>query len=127
MYFFWSKDFTDLSLAEVLDFAALESEFQEQGAQLLGCSVESEQAHLSWREQEAGLRDVSVPMLSDFQRVLCADRGILDENEGTAQRTTFIVDPQSIIRFVYVTDRNVSRDPGEGLRVLADLRAGPFA
>ncbi|MGA3315494.1 MAG: hypothetical protein ABSC64_03540 [Candidatus Korobacteraceae bacterium] len=33
-----------------------------------------------------------------------------------------VSDPQGVVRFVYVTDPNVSRDPGEVLRVLADLQ-----
>jgi AhpC/TSA family len=60
-------------------------------------------------------------MLSDIRRDLCGQLGILDEPEGVALRATFIVDPQRVIRFVYVTDLNVSRDPGEVLRVLSDL------
>lgn len=122
VYFFWPKDFTPLSLAEIIDFGALESEFRERQSQLLGCSVESELAHLAWRNQEEDLRDLPLPMLSDIKRDLCGQLGILDESEGVAQRATFIVDPQRMIRFVYVTDLNVSRDPGEVLRVLAALQ-----
>ena len=61
-------------------------------------------------------------MLSDLKRELCGQLGILDESEGVAQRATFIVDPRRVIRFVYVTELNISRDPGEVLRVLADLQ-----
>ncbi len=122
VYFFWPKDFTPLSLAEIVDFGALESEFSERQTQLLGCSVESELAHLAWRTQEEDLRDLALPMLSDQKRELCGELGILDENEGAAQRATFIVDPRRVIRFVYVTDQNISRDPGEVLRVVADLQ-----
>jgi peroxiredoxin (alkyl hydroperoxide reductase subunit C) len=122
VYFFWPTDFTPLSLAEIVDFGALESEFRERRTQLLECSVESELAHLAWRTQEEDLRELSLPMLSDLKRELCGELGILDENAGVAQRATFIVDPQGVIRFVYVTDVNISRDPGEVLRVLADLQ-----
>lgn len=122
VYFFWPKDFTSLSLAEIVDFGALESEFRERNTQLLGCSVESELAHHAWRRQEHELRELPLPMLSDPKRELCGELGILDENQGIAQRAIFIVDPQGAIRFVYVTDLNVSRDPGEALRVLADLQ-----
>jgi lipoyl-dependent peroxiredoxin subunit C len=122
VYFFWPKDFTPLSQAEIVDFGALESEFRARETQLLGCSVESELAHLAWRTQEEDLRALSLPMLSDLKRELCGELGILDESEGVAQRATFVVDPQGVIRFVYVTDLNISRDPGEVLRVLADLQ-----
>jgi lipoyl-dependent peroxiredoxin subunit C len=63
-----------------------------------------------------------LPMSSDPKRELCGELGILDEDAGVAQRATFIVDPQGVIRFGYVTDLNVSRNPGEVLRVLAHLQ-----
>jgi lipoyl-dependent peroxiredoxin subunit C len=122
LYFFWPKDFTPRSLAEIVDFGALEPEFRERKAQILGCSVESELAHLAWREQEDDLRGLALPMLSDLKRELCGQLGILDEIEGVSQRATFIVDPKRVVRFVYVTELNVSRDPGEVLRVLTDLQ-----
>ena len=68
------------------------------------------------------MRELDFPMLSDVKRELCGELGILDEAEGVAQRATFIVDPGSVIRFVYVTEMHVSRDPGEVLRVLEDLQ-----
>jgi lipoyl-dependent peroxiredoxin subunit C len=122
VYFFWPKDFTPLSLDEIIDFAALEPEFQERETQLLGCSVESELAHLAWRKQEEDLGGLPRPMLSDIKRDLCGQLGIVNESEGVAQRATFIVDPRRVIRFVYVTEANVSLDPGEVLRVLVDLQ-----
>ena len=40
-----------------------------------------------------------------------------------AQRATFIVDPEGVIRFVYVTDGSVGRSPEEVLRVLDALQS----
>jgi lipoyl-dependent peroxiredoxin subunit C len=68
------------------------------------------------------LRHLALPMLSDLKRKLCGQLGILDESESVAQRATFIGDPRRVIRFVYATELNVSRDPGEVLRVLAELQ-----
>ena len=61
-------------------------------------------------------------MLSDIKRDLCSTLGILDEKAGVAQRATFIVDPENVIRFVYVTDLSVGRNPQEVLRVLDALQ-----
>jgi alkyl hydroperoxide reductase subunit AhpC len=88
----------------------------------MGCSVESELAHLAWRKQEEELIEPSPPMLSDLKRDLYGQLGVLDERDGVAQRATFIVAPQRLIRLV-----NVSRDPGEVLRVLADLQEQHFS
>jgi peroxiredoxin (alkyl hydroperoxide reductase subunit C) len=61
-------------------------------------------------------------MLADFKRELSTGLGILDPNVGAAQRACFIVDPEGIIRFVYVTDLSVGREPKEVLRVLDALQ-----
>ncbi len=122
IYFFWPKDFTDLSRSEIVDFGDLIPEFQERETMLIGCSVESENAHLAWRKQEEDLARLVFPMLADIKRELCGELGIIDEALGVAQRATFIVDPEGVIRFVYVTESHVSRDPGEVLRVLVDLQ-----
>ncbi|MCB1806032.1 MAG: peroxiredoxin, partial [Candidatus Competibacteraceae bacterium] len=46
----------------------------------------------------------------------------LDTHEGVAQRATYIVDPDGIIRFAMVTDLNVGRNVKEVLRVLDALQ-----
>lgn len=49
-------------------------------------------------------------------------RSLLDEEAGVAQRATFLVDPENVIRFIYVTDLSVGRNPQEVLRVLDALQ-----
>jgi peroxiredoxin (alkyl hydroperoxide reductase subunit C) len=61
-------------------------------------------------------------MLADVKRELAGSLGILDPEAGVAQRATYIVDPQGVIRFVYVTDLSVGRSPEEVLRVLDALQ-----
>jgi peroxiredoxin (alkyl hydroperoxide reductase subunit C) len=61
-------------------------------------------------------------MISDIKRDLCEQLGILDLKAGVAQRATFIVDNENVIRFVYVTDLSVGRNPQEVLRVLDALQ-----
>ena len=61
-------------------------------------------------------------MLADVKRDLSEQLGILDHKEGVAQRATFIVDPDNVIRFAYVTDLSVGRNPQEVLRVLDALQ-----
>jgi peroxiredoxin (alkyl hydroperoxide reductase subunit C) len=120
--FFWPKDFTFVCPTEIAGFGALEREFRARDAQLLGVSIDSEFVHLAWRREKQELKALPFPMLSDVKRELAGALGILDPHEGVAQRATFIVDPQGIIRFVYVTDLNVGRSPEEVLRVLDALQ-----
>nr|WP_308159716.1 redoxin domain-containing protein [Coxiella-like endosymbiont of Rhipicephalus sanguineus] len=55
-------------------------------------------------------------MLSNIQHNLSRKLGILNKNEGAAERTTFIVDPKQTVRFIMVNDlNNVGRNPHEVL------------
>jgi len=120
--FSWPKDFTFVCPTEIAAFGRLEPEFADRDAQVLGFSTDNEFVHLAWRRDRPDLRDLPFPMLSDLKRELSAALGILDAAEGVAQRATFIVDPDGIVRFVMVTDLNVGRNPAEVLRVLDALQ-----
>jgi peroxiredoxin (alkyl hydroperoxide reductase subunit C) len=122
VYFFWPKDFTFVCPTEIAAFGKLNHEFQDRDAQVLGGSTDSEFVHLAWRQNHADLKDLPFPMLADIKRELCGALGILDPKEGVAQRATFVVDPENIIRFVSVNDLSVGRNPQEVLRVLDALQ-----
>jgi len=120
--FFWPKDFTFVCPTEIAAFGRLDGEFRDRDAQVLGVSIDSEFVHLAWRRNKEELRQLPFPMLSDIKRELSNALDVLDPAAGVAQRATYIVDPDGIIRFVYVTDLNVGRSPEEVLRVLDALQ-----
>ena len=120
--FFWPKDFTFVCPTEIAAFGKLNREFTDRDAVIYGVSTDSEFVHLAWRKDKEELRDLPFPMLSDIKRELTTALGVLDAEAGVAQRATFIVDPQGVIRFAYVTDLNVGRSPEEVLRVLDALQ-----
>ena len=119
--FFWPKDFTFVCPTEIAAFGKLNGDFNDRDAVVYGVSTDSEFVHLAWRQNHADLKDLPFPMLADIKRELVSALGILGE-DGVAQRATFIVDPDGIIRFVYVTDGSVGRNPEEVLRVLDALQ-----
>lgn len=121
--FFWPKDFTFVCPTEIVAFGQLNQEFADRDAQILGASTDSEFVHHAWRVHHNDLKDLPFPMLADIKRELSADLGILDKKAGVAQRATFIVDPEGIIRFTMVTDLSVGRNPNEVLRVLDALQS----
>ncbi len=124
VYFFWPKDFTFVCPTEIAAFGELNKEFAARDAQVLGASIDSEYVHLAWRNEQPSLKNLPFPMLSDIKRDLSEQLGILDLKAGVSQRATFIVDPENTIRFVYVTDLSIGRDPKEVLRVLDALQNG---
>lgn len=120
--FFYPKDFTFVCPTEITGFAEVNQQFVDRDAQVLTGSTDSEFVHHAWRTHHKDLNNLPFPMLADVKRELTSALGILDKNEGVAQRATFIVDPDGIIRFVYVTDLSVGRNPQEVLRVLDALQ-----
>ena len=124
VFFFWPKDFTFVCPTEIAAFGKMNKEFAARDAQLLGVSIDSEYVHLAWRESHPDLKNLPFPMLSDIKRDLSEQLGILDLKAGGSQRATFIVDNENVIRFVYVTDLSIGRNPQEVLRVLDALQTG---
>ncbi len=121
-YFFWPKDFTFVCPTEIAGFAKLNGEFQDRDCQILGGSLDSEFVHLAWRQQHPDLKELPFPMLADVKRELSTALGILHPEAGVTLRASFLVDPENVIRFVYVNDLSVGRSPQEVLRVLDALQ-----
>lgn len=120
--FFYPKDFTFVCPTEIAEFGKLNGEFADRDTQVLGASVDSEFVHLAWRKDHNDLKDLPFPLLADYKRELSNALGIIDEEGGFSQRATYIIDPEGTIRFVYVTDSKVGRNPDEVLRVLDALQ-----
>jgi peroxiredoxin len=60
--------------------------------------VDSPAANAAFAKQE-GLR---FPLLSDFKRTVSKDYGILNEEQGFANRATFVVDKNGVIQHVEI-------------------------
>ncbi|HWP60222.1 MAG TPA: peroxiredoxin [Candidatus Acidoferrales bacterium] len=117
--FFYPADFTFICPTEVIGFSKLAPEFRAENAEVLGVSVDSLDSHRDWVEELGG---VDYPLLSDTEKTVSRAYGVLDENEGVAQRATFIINPEANVSYVVVSAMNVGRSVEETLRVLRALR-----
>ena len=120
--FFWPKDFTFVCPTEITGFGKLEQDFKDRDAVLIGASTDSDFVHAAWRKDHNDLRSLTFPWLADIKKDLSRELGILNEKAGVANRATFSVDPENIIRFVEMTDLSVGRNPQESLRILDALQ-----
>ena len=64
--------------------------------QVLGISVDSSPANKVFAQQNG----LTFPLLSDFQRKVSEDYGVLNPDAGFANRTTFVVDKEGVIQFI---------------------------
>jgi alkyl hydroperoxide reductase subunit AhpC len=124
LFFFWPKDFTFVCPTEIVGFGNLHKEFKACDAELIGASTDSDFVHAAWRTHHAQLKACTFPWLADIKKELSSALGILHAGAGIANRATFIVDPDNVIRYVEMTELSVGRNPKETLRVLQALQKG---
>jgi peroxiredoxin (alkyl hydroperoxide reductase subunit C) len=120
--FFYPADFTFVCPTELTQFRDRLKDFKEAGAEILGCSVDSEHSHRRWIRDD--LKDLNYPLISDLTRRMSRDYGVYLEDRGLATRGTFILDPEQKIQYMGIHNTSVGRDAGEILRVLKALQSG---
>ena len=84
--FSYPKDFTFVCPTEIKGFGDLNKDFKDRDTQVLTFSTDSEFVHLAWKQSHKDLTNLPFPMLSDIKRELSTNLGILDDQEGVAQR-----------------------------------------
>lgn len=122
--FWWPMDFTFICPTEIAEFNKNFEEFEKRNTELLGASTDSEFVHLAWRKNHPDLKNLKFPMIADTSKSLAESLGILEGENKVAYRTTYIIDPEGIIRWVCQNDLNVGRNVHEVLRVLDALQSG---
>ena len=63
---------------------------------MLGVSVDSSPANGVFAKQEG----LNFPLLSDFKRTVSKEYGVLNEERGFANRATFVIDQEGVIRHI---------------------------
>jgi alkyl hydroperoxide reductase subunit AhpC len=122
VFFFYPRDFTFICPTELKGFAAKQEKFEEMNCKLLAASTDSAWSHKAWFERD--LSDVTYPILADTTQDISWMYGVLNEQDGSAERGLFIIDPEGIVRYHLVSTGSVGRSVDETLRVLEALQTG---
>lgn len=116
VFFFYPADFTFVCPTELEDLAEHYEQFRSLGCQVYSVSTDTHFVHKAWHDASQRIRKITFPMLADPTHSLCRDFGVLIENDGMAERGTFVVDPDGKIVAYEVTAGNVGRSAAELLR-----------
>lgn len=86
---------------------------------ILTISVDSIFAHRAWADQKG----YTFSLLSDFwpHGQVARAYGVFDEEKGVAERGTFIIDGEGVVRWRVVNPVSQARDIAEYRKVLAEL------
>jgi len=129
------KDFTPVCTTELGAVAALEKQFAQRGAKVIGLSVDPVASHRQWA---GDIRDVSghavnYPIIGDsdlkvakLYDMLPADAGDSSEGRTPAQnapvRTVFVIGPDKRIKLTLAYPMSTGRNFDEILRVLDSIQ-----
>lgn len=122
---FYLADFSAICPLEITSFNQAYDEFAKRGVKVVAVSVDSLPAHIAWRKlsfTQGGIGQVSFPLVSDLGKVICSEYGVL-RTDGMAQRSTFLIDKNYMIRYQAVYDHKIERNVEETLRVTDKLIA----
>ena len=89
------------------------------GVEVLGVSVDTPFSLKKWAEQE----DFQFPLLSDFwpHGAVAQQYGVFNEKAGMANRGTFLIDTEGVVRFAEVNGPGEARDQEAWKKAVASL------
>ena len=107
---FYPADFSPGCQNQMEAYTRDADQFDAQGATVFGISVDNVWAHKAWKEA----RGLSIELLADFHPKAEVARayGVYNEERGTANRVTFVIDEQGVIRDVQTAERGSFQSVG---------------
>ena len=113
--YFYPKDFTSGCTIEAHNFQRDLDKYQQKNAVILGVSLDSADSHKGFCSKEG----LNFKLLADTEHVVTTKYGSMSNYQGTeyAARNTFVIDPNGVIRKVYVKVKPATHSDD----VLADL------
>ena len=138
VFFFYPLDFTFVCPTELIAFQAKLAEFKKRGAEVIGCSVDSEFSHWAWLQTEpknGGIKGVKYPLVADLDKTIAESFGTLAgeydydddgklvfEGAAVAYRGLFLIDKEGVVRHAVLNDLSLGRSVDEALRMLDALK-----
>ncbi|MDR0736282.1 MAG: peroxiredoxin [Zoogloeaceae bacterium] len=114
--FFYPADFTFVCPTELGDLADNYAEFQKLGVEIYSVSTDTHFTHKAWHDTSDTIRKLQFPMIGDPTQVVSRNFGVLIEENGLAERGTFVINPEGRIQVIEINAGNIGRNAQELLR-----------
>jgi peroxiredoxin len=118
---FYPEDWSPVCSDQLALYQELLPEFQRFDAELVGISVDGIWSHLAFAKD----RNLHFPLLADFEPKGEVSRAyrVYRADEGTSERALYVIDPDGIVRWSYVSPIGVNPGADGILRALESLAA----
>lgn len=124
VFYFYPKDMTPGCTTEAIDFTALKSEFDQEGAVILGVSPDSPERHCRFIEK----KELGINLLADEDHAIIEKYGawqlkkFMGKEYMGVVRTTWLIDPDGKVAEVWSPVR-VKEHAAKVLDKLKELKA----
>lgn len=118
---FYPFAFSGICTGELCQVRDELAEYQNDKVQVLGVSVDTPFSLKAWAEQQG----YQFPLLSDFwpHGEVAKAYGVFNEAGGLANRGTFLIDTEGVVRFAEVNQPGEGRDQSAWKKAIASLPA----
>ncbi len=116
IFFFYPADFTFVCPTELGDLQDNYAELKKLGVEVYSVSTDTHFTHKAWHDSSETIGKLTYPMLADPTHTISRNFEVLIEEDGIAERGTFVVDPDGKIQIVELNAGNIGRNAEELLR-----------
>ena len=116
VFFFYPADFTFVCPTELEDLADKYEEFKNINCEIYSVSCDTHYVHKAWHDASKTIQKIQYPMLADPTGALARSFDVMIEEDGVAERASFIVNPEGKIVAYEVIAGNVGRNADELFR-----------
>ncbi|NLM12183.1 MAG: peroxiredoxin [Epulopiscium sp.] len=108
--FFYPADFTFVCPTELEDLQNNYETLKSLGVEVYAVSTDTHYTHKAWHDSSETIGKITYVMIGDPSHTLSRNFDVLIEEEGVADRGTFIIDPDGVIQAVEINAGNIGRD-----------------
>ena len=83
---------------------------KELGVEVYSVSTDSHFTHKAWHDSSEAIGKITYTMIGDPSHVISRNFDVLIEEEGVADRGTFIIDPDGVIQAIEINAGGIGRD-----------------
>jgi len=107
---FYPADFTFVCPTELEDLQNNYATLKELGAEVYSVSTDTHFTHKAWHDTSETIKKIEYIMIGDPSHQLCRIFDVLIEEDGVADRGTFIIDPDGVVQALEINAGGIGRD-----------------
>lgn len=120
---FYPADFTFVCPTELEDLQNNYATLKELGVEVYSVSTDTHFTHKAWHDTSDTIKKIEYIMIGDPSHQLSRNFDVLIEEDGLADRGTFIIDPDGVVQALEINAGGIGRDANT---VVSKIKAAQY-